>query len=745
MFTKSRLFVIMACAGTAGAVTCSVASADELSLGDDRHVPFKTLNDTVPWRHRATSDSTFDDRAVNAIVYDNSSLVFAHNNLSIGLCSHILEDISFNPGPYGSSYVGTRTLTYFSYALGVSGSSAVFDLRFSFYRPSDAVFTGFSGPGTSMINPNATPYYVLTIQRNEPCPGFTSSSGFVLLPTPALVPSGESGLWLDAAMVEPGTPSSAPLSATNLFQANKTTTRAYFIFGSNSQVAGPSFTGPQTPAALAAAANPASIGYSTVMYGRDINFDGIFTGQATATTSGSNELRYATSGGLSGQSAGYGLICAFAGQVPSPSAPPATSLNGGNGFLADGQTPISDTLTTASKFKWYRFNTANDINYAQTTFLDIDTEGSAVPTSFALYSPDSTIYDVSSGRGDGPDNARPSDLDNQQLSFGVARRPGVGSGEQYAGQEGNLPAGEYYLAVALAGSGFGDGWLIQPEDPVSPKSFTLNFNTNNQKTFAAPAAVSPALASGADIGILTGGPQSTPDQAIRARSVGFVRFSLTNPLPTTGQFDQSDNSPLSDVTYMDITQPGSSVVGEWNFALYNNNGTLANGSSISYAGTGFNGNPLGGDGAWGCGGTFAQLSYGTAASRGPTPLDPDQNTLGHPLDNQNGATLGGDQYYLAVTMGDALFANERWGARSTRGSSLTAVITVTSDNRGPSVGCPADFNGDGGVDDADFAFFAKYYGDLINVAGDIDGSSDGMTDDGDFSVFASAYDALVCF
>lgn len=73
------------------------------------------------------------------------------------------------------------------------------------------------------------------------------------------------------------------------------------------------------------------------------------------------------------------------------------------------------------------------------------------------------------------------------------------------------------------------------------------------------------------------------------------------------------------------------------------------------------------------------------------------------------------------------------------------MITVTSDNRGPTVGCPADFNGDGGVDDADFAFFAKFYGDLLNISGDIDGGNDGMTDDGDFSVFASAYDALVCF
>ena len=171
----------------------------------------------------------------------------------------------------------------------------------------------------------------------------------------------------------------------------------------------------------------------------------------------------------------------------------------------------------------------------------------------------------------------------------------------------------------------------------------------------------------------------------------------------------------------------------------------ANGTSISYAGAGFNDNTGGGDGAYGCGGTFAQLSYGTAASRGQTPLDPDQTTLGLPLNNQNGSTLNGDQYYLAVTMGTALFANERWGARSTRGSSLTAIISLTSDNRGPNAGCPADFNGDGGVDDTDFVYFAKYYNDLVNPAGDIDGALDSFTDDSDFAVFAAAYDTLVCF
>lgn len=742
MFTKMRLSLFLATVGTAAAF----AGADELSLTEHTPIPYKTLNDTLPWRHQSPSDSPFGDRAYNVIVYDNLASVLPFNTLTVGLCSHLLEDISFNPGPYGNSYTGTRTLTAFGYAIGVTGSTASFDLRFSFYSKNDVSFTGFSGVGTSMINPNAVPYYTVTVQKGtEICPGFSTRTGFMLLPSPAQMPAGETGLWLDAAIVEPGTPGSAPLTSTNLFQENKTFNRVYFQLGSSSHAIGPGFSGPQTPAALAAASNPASVGSTSAMYGRDINFDAIFTGQATATTSGTSELRYAMSTPQAGQSTTYGLIFGLAGEVPSPPPPVPTNINGGNGFLQDGQSQISGVLTTANKFKWYKFNTANEISYAQTTFLDIDTEGSAVPTAMALYTPDSNIFDISEGRGDGPEPLRPSDLDNHQMSYGVARRPGVGSGEQYEGQEGVLPAGEYYIAVALAGSGFGDAWVVQAEDPVTPKSFNLNFNTNNQKTFAAPAAVAPALATGADLGILTGGPQTTPDLDVRARGVGFVRFSLTNALPTTGQFNQSDNSPLSDVTFMDITQPGSSVVGEWNFALYNNNGTLANGTSISYSGTGFNGNPGGGDGPYGCGGTFAQLSYGTAPSRGQVPLDPDQTTLGLPRNNQNGSTLGSDQYYLATTMGDALFATTRWGARSTRGSSLTAVITVTSDNRGPTVGCPADFNGDGGVDDADFAFFAKFYGDLLNISGDIDGSNDGMTDDGDFSVFATAYDALVCF
>jgi len=56
--------------------------------------------------------------------------------------------------------------------------------------------------------------------------------------------------------------------------------------------------------------------------------------------------------------------------------------------------------------------------------------------------------------------------------------------------------------------------------------------------------------------------------------------------------------------------------------------------------------------------------------------------------------------------------------------------------------CPGDFNGDGQVDDSDFAMFADFYNAFIDPRGDLNG--DGFTDDADFVRFADGYDALLC-
>jgi hypothetical protein len=750
-----RMKLALVLMGAAGA-TFSVAQASDVdnvvSMGAR-----KVLIDRKDEAHRLNSQQgTFGDRAtINVIVYNGSSNSFSFTGFSLGVCSHILEDISFAGGQYGPSFAGTRTITGMEYSYGLTGGTAAWDMRFSFYRPSEFNFAGFSGDGSGMIDPAATPYYTLTVTGFDTniCPGFTTRTGFFLLPGSVAVPAGDSALGLEVAFVEPGTPGTAPLTSTNLFQTNLTTTRTYFFYGTNTNATqdidpvtagnqAPS--GPLTEAALVTAQgglSPASPGYTHQQYGRDRNFSATFLGQslvnsaAGAAFPNQNERMYISN--VRQTAYVFGLI----GAVDAPAPVPAESLNDA-GSLPDGINTIAGTLTPANPFKWYKFNIPTDINYANVKFLDIDTENSDAPVAFAIYTPDSAVFDFGESRGSGPD-APPSENDANafQISYGVARRPGFNNGEQYSGQEGNLPAGEYYLIVAPAGSGFGDGWATNAT-LAADLNYNLNFN-GNPVSLAAGPAVSPTLPTGGDLGILIGGPQVASGIAVRARGVGWVRFGLTNNIPTVGAVDQRDGvTPLSDVTFMDITQPGSSIVGEWNFALYNNNGVAANGTSISLAGAGFNNNNGGGDGPFGCGGSFAQLSYGTAASRGPAPLDAGHTTLGRPLDNQNGSSLGSDEYYLAVTMGNALFAGDRWGARSTRGSSLTASITVNSDNRGPSGTCPADFNGDGGVDDNDFVVFARAYNNLLDLVGDI--NLDTLSDDADFALFATAYDALVC-
>jgi hypothetical protein len=60
--------------------------------------------------------------------------------------------------------------------------------------------------------------------------------------------------------------------------------------------------------------------------------------------------------------------------------------------------------------------------------------------------------------------------------------------------------------------------------------------------------------------------------------------------------------------------------------------------------------------------------------------------------------------------------------------------------------CPADFNGDGLVDDNDFVIFAVAYNDVIVPPADgvCDVNTDGVVDDLDFTVFAAAYNDLLC-
>ena len=193
---KTRTLGLML-VGACGAVA-SVAMADEIDSSLNKHAR-KDLGDSsyrgIPGR--GAQKSTFGDRAsINVIVYDTLTNNFAFQGFSLGNCSHLVEDVSFAGGPYGPSFTGTRELTLFNYSYGLTGGTASWDHRWSMYRPSDFSFAGFSGDGSGMINPTATPYYTLTVTGFDTniCPGFTTRTGFFLTPSSVDMPAGDSAL-----------------------------------------------------------------------------------------------------------------------------------------------------------------------------------------------------------------------------------------------------------------------------------------------------------------------------------------------------------------------------------------------------------------------------------------------------------------------------------------------------------------------------------------------------------------------
>ncbi|HEX8875304.1 MAG TPA: hypothetical protein VF777_01045 [Phycisphaerales bacterium] len=683
----------------------------------------------------------FEDRdTLTVVVYDCITNTFNYQGATLSRCSHIAEDIAFNNGPFGPQFTGARVITGMNYAWGLQGGTAKWDVRFSFYRPADFNFAGFTGLGTGMLNPAALPLYTLTITGFDTniFPGFVTRSGFFSLPTPFTLPFGDTGLIVDAAFLEPGTPGSAPLTSNNLLKINQTDTRVVWYFGTNTGLQLGALTGPKTFEQLAPIGNAASPGTTHPQYARDVDFTGTFLGQSLVYPVGTpQERRYQNSTPLT-----MGFAFGLLGATDAPATVPAVDLIASGAPLPDSIVQVSNSLTSVQPYRVYRFQIANPADYANGTYLDLDTENSAQPITFAIYRSNSSVFQVAESRGSGPDT--PPSLNNRnafQMSFGVGRRIGPANAAQYAGQEGDLPAGEYYLVVAPAGTTFGDAWNFDTPAVSGSIPFTLTLMGNTRKTAPAPPAAPPDLNPGADLGVLDGGADVAPVFNVRPRTVGWVRFTLASAIPTTNQINQKTGALLPAITYLDITQPGSSVMGEWNFALYNSSGFLANASSISLAGASYNGNNGCGDGPCGPQTTFAQLSYGTAASRGvPTP---DSGLVaGRALSNQNGSSLPADQYYLAVSLGQAMFAPTRWGARSSRGSSLNAAVTVTSNARGPSASCRPDFNGDQAVDDSDFVLFSRFYNNLIDIGGDFNG--DQLTDDSDFLVFAQAYNALLC-
>lgn len=172
-----------------------------------------------------------------------------------------------------------------------------------------------------------------------------------------------------------------------------------------------------------------------------------------------------------------------------PVAPSAIDL----GSLASGRTTASGSVDASNRVRWYKFTTVADATAAMSTYLDVDTEGSAfLPTNdteIALYTSTGVLVGTDDDDGSGL---------LSQLTYGAGTRPaapptGGGTlGSVYDGRDGALAAGTYYLAIASFNSVFSDGFTV-----TAGTSYTGNFNINiNTNAVPAPGTLALLAAGG---------------------------------------------------------------------------------------------------------------------------------------------------------------------------------------------------------------------------------------------------------
>lgn len=251
------------------------------------------------------------------------------------------------------------------------------------------------------------------------------------------------------------------------------------------------------------------------------------------------------------------------------------------------------------------------------------------------------------------------------------------------------------------------------------------------------ALAAPPVQLGHDMDVLSGGPQSPPPVSVTNGQPTWVTFTLSNGFSTAPLVSISTGLPLSSVTFMDITvQPGSAYNVDWNFGLYNSFGVLVASNTNASVTRG----PSGG------GGSYAELSFGLQAARAAVPRSGPQGTFGAPLQNQDNQLLTPphlqpDIYYLAIVAGPtATFGNNFAASGSFTGGTVTAFITINSDNRGKCPLNPCDMNSDGAVDNDDLVLFAAAYRAFLSKTGDLNGDS--WTDDQDYAMFVECFSNL---
>ncbi|CAG1010112.1 hypothetical protein PHYC_03798 [Phycisphaerales bacterium] len=462
-------------------------------------------------------------------VYDNLSLTFGQSPTRWGSVvnwRHGLEDISFVPGPWAA--VATRLMDQMSWGVRrAAGGPYDVDVNFKFWDKDDVTFAGSLGTGTTMIAAGAVPLADLTILlRNQGTPAggavanqFTTSlaglpGGGVSVP--------DDGFFLEISIFDAGTTTFATNDNYRIIVATNSTAPA--------------------------GGNPATVGSTAPDVGFDADVDGVFLGEPAA--GGTTERRaYVLTNATPNRAAGY--MVRFRGDIPPPPPPTAIDL----GCIADTGVARSDTLA-ANTAQWYQVCLVDAANDAALHFLDADTEGSGVDCSMAIFTATGTLISADADGGSGG---------SAQLSFGVGRRAALGDGLQYDGRHGQLAAGTYYIAVAEAGSTFGDGFTASATGAGG--SISLNLATNVNGAALAPSVI--PLINHVDYdAVIPGGPISFPDARGGTALNTGLRGVLWSTFETIG--NAGDATAFLDVDFSRL----SSIGGDGVAYIFNANGDV---------------------------------------------------------------------------------------------------------------------------------------------------------------------------
>jgi len=319
-----------------------------------------------------------------------------------------------------------------------------------------------------------------------------------------------------------------------------------------------------------------------------------------AANAGAWEVRFYETFDDAGEDAQWadGLTIVLDDAPVSVSTPTATDL----GALPVGPSSVATVNIDPGTVTWFKFTTTG-AEEASNTFLDIDTEFSGPQdTEIALYRTDGSLVDSDDDSGTGFLSV---------LTFGAGTRCPVSTGFPYDGFNGDLPAGEYYLAVGYYNCTFLAPFSATTNDTAGG-TVQLNFNTGVQVPLPAPVPV-------ANLGNIAGAPPFATTLTATVPVAGAAWYEFAAPAGITAAGVRE---------FLDIDTEGSATPGV--LVVYSGNGVFVAGD----AGSGSGGN--------------GQLTFG----QGYRPPVGD----GFPYDGAGGDLAPGN-YFLAITSGNVTVAD----------------------------------------------------------------------------------------